>query len=851
MNERKCAFCGCSDPKCLVKCKGTNFWFCNGKGDTSSSHIIHFLQRTNQSEIELPEENPFSKVHIECCVCGSENIFGLGFVEEDGIKPACRDNCQFNESFFHNKKHRFTSLVSNNEISPAVVPRPLPDQYQKIPIVKTLDIINVFKDANMTEEERKKGEKRKKTELKPMMFTFPDSDTYCNVLEGFVNCEMNKTYSRDKSFVFNSVPINWINDRSCTYHATDMLIKASRVGSRMKMTKKGETDPTLFDMPTVKKIDKQKHIVELYFSTKAKLYKTNIVTLCPVFCSVPFMRQLEAITNFRLHQGINPFMEKLMLGQVTEDFAQLNQANPLKFLVPVGVFPPFNGPQKKAAITALKQKYTFIQGPPGTGKTTVLAALVYSLAKVKDLTPILVVGHSNITADFACIKIAQTNLNVGRTYSLTLEDLISGPLPQNGDTQSLVLNSVPNPTIDAVDDDGQDEYLIPGFNPHKYSTYKKAVQAFYKENQRFPLISTQNDRKRLYQIENEIIQQHDVICATASTVGSARMRCTFKAIVFDEAAQLVDPDLLISITKNAERVILVGDHQQLSPVLLSRMCVYGGYGTTLPVRLMLSGVKPNMLLVQYRMHPSIAEFSNKTFYFNKLKNGVSEKDRDSSQARIPWPNPNAPLLFWNIKSEEELSKDSKSYINRYEAECISQIVDHMKENGVNATNIGIITPYSAQQYYLIDNLHRICNKAQATYINNIEISSVDAYQGREKDFIILSCVRSNDSCDIGFLQDEKRLNVSITRAKYGLFVLGNAKTFSKNELWCNFIQSFIDKQAFVEGSLDHFTQSTFEPDFKPTDNKKNKKNKASANGANSYQEVDFSEDQSDDEDVVY
>jgi len=97
------------------------------------------------------------------------------------------------------------------------------------------------------------------------------------------------------------------------------------------------------------------------------------------------------------------------------------------------------------------------------------------------------------------------------------------------------------------------------------------------------------------------------------------------------------------------------------------------------------------------------------------------------------------------------------------------------------------------------------------HFDELEIASVDTFQGREKDFIIFSCVRINPEHEIGFLKDTRRLCVSLTRAKYGLIVIGNAETFSESELWCNFIKSFQDRNCFVEGLLDELKISKFEP----------------------------------------
>ena len=179
---------------------------------------------------------------------------------------------------------------------------------------------------------------------------------------------------------------------------------------------------------------------------------------------------------------------------------------------------------------------------------------------------------------------------------------------------------------------------------------------------------------------------------------------------------------------------------------------------------------------------------------------------------LPWPNPEFPLFYWNIKkSSEEPSPDGRSLLNQGEVFAIAAVIDRLVDKGVEAKSIGIITPYSAQESILIDNLPMICEKADDDYVSDIEISSVDAFQGREKDFIIFSTVRSNDSHSIGFCTDKRRLNVSITRAKYGIVVIGNAETFSESQIWCNFIKSFIDRNCFVEGLLHDLKPSEFEP----------------------------------------
>jgi regulator of nonsense transcripts 1 len=100
----------------------------------------------------------------------------------------------------------------------------------------------------------------------------------------------------------------------------------------------------------------------------------------------------------------------------------------------------------------------------------------------------------------------------------------------------------------------------------------------------------------------------------------------------------------------------------------------------------------------------------------------------------------------------------------------------------NVLQIGVITPYEGQRAYIVNYMARNGSLRQQLY-KDIEVASVDSFQGREKDFIILSCVRSNEHQGIGFLNDPRRLNVALTRAQYGLVILGNPKVLSKQPLW--------------------------------------------------------------------
>jgi regulator of nonsense transcripts 1 len=133
-----------------------------------------------------------------------------------------------------------------------------------------------------------------------------------------------------------------------------------------------------------------------------------------------------------------------------------------------------------------------------------------------------------------------------------------------------------------------------------------------------------------------------------------------------------------------------------------------------------------------------------------------------------------------------------------EASNVEKLVTKFLSAGVLPSQIGVITPYEGQRAYIVNYMQRNGSLRQNLYME-IEVASVDAFQGREKDYIILSCVRSNERQGIGFLNDPRRLNVALTRARYGLVVLGNPKVLSKQPLWNNFLVHFKEQEVLVEG----------------------------------------------------
>jgi len=307
--------------------------------------------------------------------------------------------------------------------------------------------------------------------------------------------------------------------------------------------------------------------------------------------------------------------------------------------------------------------------------------------------------------------------------------------------------------------------------------------------------------------EREILKNADVICCTCVGAGDPRLaNFTFRQILIDESTQATEPECLLPLVLGVKQVILVGDHCQLGPVIMCKKAARAGLSQSLFERLVILGIRPIRLQVQYRMHPCLSEFPSNTFYEGTLQNGVTMNERYQPGVDFPWPQPSKPMFFYNCVGQEEISSSGTSYLNRTEATICEKIVTHFLQTGVVPAQIGVITPYEGQRAYLVNYMQRN-GSLRAQLYKEIEVASVDSFQGREKDYIILSCVRSNEHQGIGFLNDPRRLNVALTRARYGLVILGNPKVLSKQPLWNGLLVHFKENAVLVEGPLNNLKQS--------------------------------------------
>ena len=285
----------------------------------------------------------------------------------------------------------------------------------------------------------------------------------------------------------------------------------------------------------------------------------------------------------------------------------------------------------------------------------------------------------------------------------------------------------------------------------------------------------------------DIIDSSDVILATnSSSALESIARVKFDVAIIDEASQATIPSVLIPIAK-AHRFILAGDHKQLPPTIISERA--GELSKTLFEELIrMYPFKSQLLNIQYRMNSLLMKFPNEEFYNNGLKSDSSVDDITINDLLGSNHNEEA-LLFIDTsyvdREGETHLKDSKSIINSLEAEISASIARDYIDAGVSEDDIGIISPY-ADQVKVIQEM------------TPVEVKTVDGFQGREKEIIIISTVRSNENGNIGFLSDLRRLNVAITRAKRKLIIIGNKNTLITNPTYERLIKFCEDENLLVK-----------------------------------------------------
>eukprot|EP00916_Digyalum_oweni_P020809 GHVL01034671.1.p1 GENE.GHVL01034671.1~~GHVL01034671.1.p1 ORF type:complete len:794 (-),score=133.43 GHVL01034671.1:370-2505(-) len=493
----------------------------------------------------------------------------------------------------------------------------------------------------------------------------------------------------------------------------------------------------------------------------------------------------------------------------------------------------FNDTQTEALLDCLKiSGITLVQGPPGTGKTTTILALlslllnskISSKAAVSELNDrqnntkntkkdpkdnmrklikaqpwMCGVPYKNWHDEFPVFILPVKSHEHYPKSKQTDDTFQVSDVTEKHQPKKLLVCSPSNAAIDEIlrrivhdgiwDEDGEKhrpQAVRVGPNVHpSLAPWGLEQMTDVRLKAKIHVESPQREA-----IKMGVLTEARIVCATLSVCGGRDLTSVsepFDTVIIDEASQGVEISTLIPLKLGGKRLILVGDPNQLPATVFSKRAEDSGYEQSLFQRLQLAGVPVNMLKIQYRMHPQISQFPSRAFYEGKLEDAENIVSMCGEQ--VFWNLPCfKPLVFFHVEATEV--KEGSSTCNPEEAIFVVHILEtlHRCFPDVNwLRKVAVISPY-AQQVQLIRNNLRALYGVSPRHPCPIDVNTVDGFQGREKDCVIFSAVRSHpNKSSIGFLADRRRLNVALTRARLALWVVGHSERLSQNSLWKSFI----------------------------------------------------------------
>ena len=422
-------------------------------------------------------------------------------------------------------------------------------------------------------------------------------------------------------------------------------------------------------------------------------------------------------------------------------------------------------PSQMAAIRmGLEHSIGLIQGPPGTGKSYV-GTLLAKILMANTVKPIVVVCYTNHSLDTFLESLIRHTAKIvrigGRSKSQRLEPFNLGNIKRHM-KHTMTRNSKIYKAIKALE-----EKLTS--NPEQYHTIFRRIQEW-------------NNLESL-----QIVNKAKIVGMTST--GAAKNFCLLRLLdpeilMIEEAGQVLESHILASLTPNLKQLVLIGDHQQLKPAVATyELALKYRLDLSLFERLIRNGFPFTQLKEQHRMRPEIADILRCQFY-------PDLKDHQSVASYPKIKGVTKDVFFLNHgESEETLRETSK--INKSEAQFLIQLALYLVKQGYEAAKISLLATYLGQTMYLEHLVKMTGNEV----LRNVVIAVVDNYQGEENDIILLSLVRSNEAGNIGYLRLHNRICVALSRARHGLFVVGNFKELSaSSKSWKNILHHLEKKQ---------------------------------------------------------
>lgn len=489
-------------------------------------------------------------------------------------------------------------------------------------------------------------------------------------------------------------------------------------------------------------------------------------------------RLASDVTWRRIEQGLRDLQRErpvderrrleALFGEREPEFAAESLAAPISWLDPA-----LDPSQREAVALALRaRQLALIHGPPGTGKTTAVVELIRQAVQRGER--VLACAPSNVAVDNLVERLAAAGLRLVR---------LGHP--------ARMLDAARDHSLAAQVAGAEEQKLLRDIRREVQQGLRQLHKARSRAERQAAREQLRTLRAEQRQIETAvtrgIVDGAAVVLAT--TIGAADPLLAgkqFDRVVIDEAAQALEAACWIPLQRG-RCVVLAGDHRQLPPTIRSPAAERQGLARTLFERLAESGGAhqfARMLTVQYRMHHDIMGWSAATFYEGRLT--AAEAVRGHRLVDLPGVVSTdftaAPLVFVDTAGtghEETTGGEDRSKANPGEAALVEQLVRGLLAAGVPESAIAVLTPYNAQVQLL---------RQALADLPALEIGSVDALQGREKEAVVFSFVRSNERGEVGFLAEARRLNVAMTRARRHLCLVGDSATLAQDPTLATLIE---------------------------------------------------------------